>query len=106
MLSLDLLGDHHDGDNDVDDDKHDEIARAFGNLDYDGIGSSPVGPRNVQTIFSVIWQGINLFRFVTKWFNDEHDKHVDQIDIENLIDFNLNIDKPQIGHTTYVWNNV
>ena len=66
MLSLDLLGDHHDGDNDVDDDKHDEIARAFGNLDYDGIGSSPVGPRNVQTIFSVIWQGINLFRFVTE----------------------------------------
>ena len=77
MLSLDLVGDHHDddGDNDVDDDhddvgddKHDGIPRAFGNRDpdYDGIGSSPVGPRNVQTIFSVIWQGINLFRIVTK----------------------------------------
>ena len=73
MLSLDLLGDHHDGDNDVDDDhdhvdddKHDGFPRAFGNRDNDGIGSSPVGPRNVQTIFSVIWQGINLFRFVTK----------------------------------------
>ena len=72
MLSLDLVShdddDHYDGIDDHDDDKHGDIPRTFGmrDDDHDGIVSSPVGPRNVQTIFSVIWQGTNMFRFVTK----------------------------------------
>ena len=63
MLFLDLLGnchhdDNHDDDNHVDDD-HNYFLQATGNYDDDDIVSGPVGPRNVQTIFSVIWKRMN-----------------------------------------------
>ena len=35
---------------------------------------------------------------------DDYAEHGDQIDIE--MDFNLNINKPQVCHTADVWNNV